>query len=359
MKNRRTLIAALGAGALTTPFSALAQQPPAPAGAPRKVWRIGYLGLGSHASSALYEAELAQGLRELGYVAGGNLVIDARYADGDLKRLPGLAAELVQLKADLIVAVGNDATLAAQAATGSIPIVMPTTSDPAGNGIIQSLARHGGNVTGIADLSAELGPKHLEMLLAMMASPASRPASGPTAGPTARPTAAKAPKVSRVAMLLRTTTTAQLRALKYVQDAGLSIGITIVPVYAATVEELDQAFASMRQQRATALIVSPNPFLFQQSGQISRLAAQHRLPVSAPYRVFADAGCLMSYGTDLFDTFRRSALFVDKIFKGRKPAELPVEQPVKYELVINGKTAKALGLKIPHALLILADKVIE
>ncbi len=182
MKNRRTLITALGAGALTTPFAALAQQPPAPAGAPGKVWRVGYLGLGSHASSALYETELAQGLRELGYVAGGNLVIDARYADGDLKRLPGLAAELVQLKADLIVAVGNDATLAAQAATATIPIVMPTTSDPAGNGIIQSLARPGGNVTGIADLSAELGPKRLEMLLAMMASPASRPASGPTAG---------------------------------------------------------------------------------------------------------------------------------------------------------------------------------
>ena len=160
-------------------------------------------------------------------------------------------------------------------------------------------------------------------------------------------------------MLLRTTTSAQLRALKYVQDAGLSIGITIVPVYAASVEELDQAFASMRQQRATALIVSPNPFLFQQSGHISRLAAQHRLRVSAPYRAFVDAGCLMSYGADLLDTFRRSALFVDKIFKSRKPAELPVEQPVKYELVINGKTAKTLGLKIPHSLLILADKVTE
>ena len=129
MNRRRTLIVALGAGALAAPFPALAQQP-------GKIWRVGYLGLGSHASSAFYEAELAQGLREPGYVAGGNLVIDARYADGDLKRLPGLAAELVQLKADLIVAVGNDATLAAQAATGSIPIVMPTTSDPAGNGII-------------------------------------------------------------------------------------------------------------------------------------------------------------------------------------------------------------------------------
>ena len=338
MNQRRKILVALGAGTFVTPFAARAQG---------KVWRVGYLGLGSHASSALYEAELAHGLRELGYVEGANLVIDARYADGDPKRLPGQAAELVQLKPDLIVAVGNDATLAAQAATGTIPIVMPTTSDPMGNGIVKSLARPGGNVTGIADLSAELGAKRLEMLLAMMASPAANPA------------AAKKPRVTGVAMLLRTATRAQLRALKYVQDAGLSIGIAIVPIYASAVEEIDQAFASIRQQGATALIVSPNPFFFQQSSHIARLAAQHRMPVSAPYRVFAEAGCLMSYGADLFDTFRRAALFVDKIFKGRQPADLPVEQPVKYELVINGKTAKALGLTIPQALLISADKVIE
>ena len=288
-----------------------------------------------------------QGLRELGYIEGGNLVIDRRHVDGDLARLPGLAAELVQLKVDLIAAAGNDATVAAQAATSTIPIVMPSTSDPVGNGIVQSLARPGGNITGIADLSAELGPKRLEMLLAMMASPASKPV------------AAKTPKVSRVAVLARSQTRGQLWALKHIQDAGLSVGITIVPIYANTPKDIDQAFASMRQQRVAALMVLPNPFLIQQRDQIAQLAAQHRLPVSAPYRIFAEAGCLMSYGADLIDTFRRSAIFVDKIFKGRKPADLPVEQPVKFELVINGKTAKALGLKIPQSLLILADKVIE
>ena len=347
MKNRRTLLTALGAGSLTAPFAALAQQPAAPAGAPGKVWRIGVLALGSRASSVPFAAAIVQGLRELGYVEGGNLVIEWRYTDGDLARLPGVAAELVQLKVDLIAAAGNDATVAAQAATSTIPIVMPSTSDPVGNGIIKSLARPGGNITGIADLSAELGGKRLEMLLAMMAGPASNPA------------AAKTPKVSRVAVLGRSQTRGQLWALKHIQDAGLSVGITIVPFYAGTVAEIDQAFASMRQQRVAALMQLPNPLLIQQRNQIAQLAMQQRLPVSAPYAILAEAGCLMSYGADLLDTFRRSAVFVDKIFKGRKPAELPVEQPVKYELVINGKTAKALGLTIPQALLISAEKVIE
>ena len=139
----------------------------------------------------------------------------------------------------------------------------------------------------------------------------------------------------------------------------MSVGVTIVPVYAGTVQEIDQAFASLPQHRVAALMLLPNPFLIQQHKQIAQLAAQYRLPVSAHYRIFTEASCLMSCGADLFDTFRRTAGFVDKIFKGRKPADLPVEQPVKYELVINGKTAKALGLKIPHSLLILADKVIE
>ncbi len=349
---RRKLLVALGAGTLAAPFAGLAQpaaKPPgATAGAAASgVWRVGFLGLGSRVSSGAYEAAFAQGLRELGYVAGGNLVIDARYADGDLKRLPGLAAELVQLKVDLIAASGTDATLAAQAATSTIPIVMLSIADPVGNGIIKSLARPGGNITGIADLSAELGAKRLEMLLAMLASPASGPAAG------------KTPKVSRVAVLARSETRGQLWALKHIQDAGLSVGVTIVPVYAGTVEEIDQAFASLRQHRVAALMLLPNPFLTRQHKQIAQLAAQHRLPVSAPYRIFTEAGCLMSYGADLFDNFRRSALIADKIFKGRKPADLPVEQPVKYELVINGKTAKALGLAIPQSLLISADRVIE
>ena len=343
MNTRRKLVNALGAAALSAPLAAFSQQPAAPAGAAGKVWRIGVLALGSRASSVPFALAFAQGLRELGYVEGGNLVIEWRYADGDLARLPGFAAELVQLKVDVIWSAGNDATVAAQAATSTIPIVMPSTSDPVGNGIVKSLARPGGNVTGIADLSAELGGKRLEMLLAMMAGPA----------------AAKTPKVSRVAVLVRSQTPGQLWALKHIQEAGLRVGITIVPFYALTVEEIDQAFASMRQQRVAALMLLPNPFLIQQRNQIAQLAMQQRLPVSAPFAIFAEAGCLMSYGADLLDTFRRSAVFVDKIFKGRKPADLPVEQPVKYELVINGKTARALGLTIPQSLLISADKLIE
>ena len=343
MNNRRKLVVALGAGALANALPGFAQQP----AKPDKIWRVGFLALGSRASGIPFIAAIVQGLRELGYVEGGNLVIEWRYADGDLARLPSLAAELVQLKADLIVAAGNDATLTAQAATGTIPIVMPATSDPVGNGIIKSLARPGGNITGIADLSAELGGKRLEMLLAMMA------------GAAANPAAAKTPKVSRIAVLGRSQTRGQLWALKHIQEAGLRVGITIVPLYGGTVEEIDQAFASMRQQQVAALIVLPNPLLIQQRNQIAQLAMKQRLPVSAPYAIFAEAGCLMSYGADLIDTFRRSAVFVDKIFKGRQPADLPVEQPVKYDLVINGKTAKALGLTIPQSLLISADKVIE
>ena len=302
-------------------------------------------------------------LRELGYVEGGNLVIEARYADQDNARLPGLAAELVQLKVDLIIAMANFATAAAKAATTTIPIVMPITSDPVGNGYVHSLARPGGNVTGLADISVELGPKRLEMLLAMMASPVARTASSTAASkattqaPTKTPT--KAPKVSHVAMLLPSDNPVARRFLATLQEGASSIGVTIVPVYASTPEALNQAFAGLREQKITGLIVVPHPFLAQQRNQIAQLALQHRVAVATPYAIFADAGCLLSYGLDPLDNMRRSATFIDKIFKGTKPADLPVEQPVRFELVINGKTVKALGLKIPHALLISADRVIE
>ena len=336
MNQRRKLLIALGYSALVAPFATLAQQPGTPAG---KIWRIGYLSLASRAASAAPYAALVQRLRELGYTEGGNLMIEARFADQDGARLPGLAEELVRLKVDLIVAMANFATSAAKAATTTIPIVMPLTNDPVGNGYINSLARPGGNITGLADISAELGPKRLEMLLAM--------------------TATKAPRVSRVAMLLPSDNPVARRFLAALQEGGLSVGVTIVPVYALTLEALDQAFATLREQKVTALIVAPYPFSSQQHNQIAQLAAQHRMPVAAPYAHFAEAGCLLSYGLDPLDNMRRAATFADKIFKGRKPADLPVEQPVKFELVINGKTAKALGLKIPQSLLISADRVIE
>ena len=336
MKTRRKLVNALGAAALAAPLAAIAQTANTPAG---KIWRLGYLTLTGRATSILFNTALVRRLRELGYVEGSNLVIEARYADGAAPRLPALAAELVQLKVDLIIVMGNQATAAAKAATSTIPIVMPFTNDPVGNGYINSLARPGGNITGLADISGELGPKRLEMLLAM--------------------TATKAPKVSRVAFLGPSDNPITRRFLLPLEEAGLRVGVRIVPVYAATPEAIDQAFGSMREQKATALIVAPFPLYFQQRNQIAQLAAQYHLPVAAPYDNFAEAGCLLSYGLDLLDNVRRAATFVDKIFKGTKPADLPVEQPVKFELVINGKTAKALGLKIPHSLLISANRVIE
>ncbi len=284
----------------------------------------------------------------------------------------------MQLKVDLIAAAGNDATVAALAATGTIPIVMPSTSEPVGNGIIKRLARRGGNITGFSDLATELIPKRLEMLLAMTASPSSpgrqvrhppdgksviprtaSPSSRAAASPASLPAPARTRKTSRVAVLGFAAAPNVTRALSDLQEAGLQLGATIVPLYASTPQAIDQAFASMRQQKVNAVLVLPSPLFVQQSGQVAQLALQQRLPLSAPYGSLAEAGCLMSYGVDLIDNMRRSASLVDKIFKGAKPADLAVEQPVKFELVINGKTAKALGLKIPHSLLILADKVIE
>ena len=355
MNTRRKLIAAAGAGMLTAPFAALAQQPAVPAGPPGKIWRIGYLVQSMRPAGTPFLAAFVQRLREIGYAEGVSLVIETRFAEGDPARLPGLAAELVQLKVDVIIAMGNQATNAAKAATTTIPIVMPATSDPVGNGIIQSLARPGGNITGFSDLSTELGPKRLEMLLAMTASPSSRAA----ASPASLPAPARTRKASRVAVLGFAAIPTVTRALGDLQEAGLQLGATIVPLYASTPQAIDQAFASMRQQKVNAGLVLPSPLFVQLSRQIAQLALQQRLPVSAPYGVLAEAGCLMSYGVDLLDNMRLAAVLVDKIFKGAKPADLPVEQPTKFELVINGKTAKAVGLTIPQALLISADKVIE
>ena len=335
MKTRRKLVNALGAAALAAPFAAIAQTA-SPAG---KVWRLGFLSLSGRAAGAGAYAIFVQRLRELGYVEGGNLMIEARFADADVPRLTALAAELVQLKVDLIIAMANQATSAAKAATTTIPIVMPITNDPVGNGYVNSLARPGGNITGLADISFELGPKRIEMLLAM--------------------TATKAPKVSQVAVLGPSDNPVMRRQMGFLQEASARFGVSFVPVYALTSEAIEQAFASLRELKATALMVVPYPFFVQQRNQIAQLAAQHRLPVSAPYAAFAEAGCLLSYGLDPLDNMRRAATFVDKIFKGAKPADLPVEQPVKFELVINGKTAKALGLTIPHSLLISADRVID
>ena len=321
---------ALGAGALTVPLASFAQQQ-------GKVWRVGFLALRARPDSLDTDpfGGFPRGMRELGYIEGKNLEIEWRYAEGKSERLPGLAAELVQLKVDVIVTVGTPTHRAAQKATTTIPIVMINAADPVGDGLVQSLARPGGNITGLTNLSSELAPKHVEMLLSLV------------------------PKLSRVAILVNPTNSSHATVLRNVQTAAQSVGVKILPVEARVPQEIEKAFSMMTQQNAGAVIVIADSFFIQQRRQIAALAVKSRLPSMFSYREDVEAGGLMSYGVNANDQIRRGATFVDKIFKGAKPADLPVEQPTIFELFINGKTAKALGLKIPPSLMILVDKVIE
>jgi putative tryptophan/tyrosine transport system substrate-binding protein len=327
---RRRFLIALGTGALTAPLASFAQQQ-------GKVWRVGFLALRSQTASnpsSAYGAFL-QGMRELGYVEGKNLLIEWRFADGKVERLPGLAAELVQLKVEVIVAAGVQPTSAAQKATATIPIVMGNGIDPVGSGFVKSLARPGGNITGLSNLLGGLGPKHFEMLRSM------------------------ASKLSRVTILLNPTNSGHATILKTVQTAAQKSSVKILPVQARNPQEIESAFSTMTQQNAEAVIVASDPFFNQQRRQIAELAGKSRLPSVAAVREYVEAGGLMSYGPSFVENYRRAATYVDKILKGAKPGDLPVEQPTKFELIINRKTAKALGITIPHELLLRADEVIE
>jgi putative ABC transport system substrate-binding protein len=330
MNNRRKFLVALGASVIAAPLSSFAQQQ-------GKIWRVGFLsqrGRPDSLDSDQYGA-FPRGMRELGYVEGKNLVIEWRFADNDIGRLSDLAEEFVRLKVDVIVAVGSAATSAAQKATVTIPIVMGSTGDPVGSGFVKSLARPGGNITGITNLITEVAPKYLEMLRSML------------------------PRLSRVAVLLNPANSAHGAILKSVQSAAQRAGMTILPAEARTPQEIDSAFSRMARQNAGAVYVVQDPLFTQQRRQIVDLAAMNRLPSITADSGFPETGSLMSYGPNYADSYRRAATYVDKIFKGAKPADLPVEQPTKFELVINGKTAKALGLTIPQSLLVSADKVIE
>jgi putative ABC transport system substrate-binding protein len=274
-------------------------------------------------------------MRDLGYVEGKNLVIERRSAETKNERLPSLASELVALKVDVIVAWAPPAISAAQKATTTIPIVMGSVADPVSNGFIKSLAQPAGNITGLSYMAVDVSPKQLEMLLDMV------------------------PKLSRVALLVNPSNPANIKSLEIVQAAGQKLGVKILRADARTPQEIDNAFSWIRQQNAGALMMWTEPFFLQQKGQIAELTAKHRLPAMGGDRIYSEAGVLMSYGPNIADHYRRAATYVDKIFKGAKPSDLPVEQPTKFELVINSKTAKALGLTIPQSLLISADKVIE
>jgi putative ABC transport system substrate-binding protein len=278
-----------------------------------------------------------QGLRELGYVEGKNIVIDYRFAEGKFDRLPDLAAELVELKVDVIVAQVTQASLAAKGATKTIPIVMQGVSDPVGTGLVASLARPGANITGTSAMSAEVVGKSLELLKETV------------------------PKLSRVAVLWNPNNAIfQAQMLRETQIAAGALAVELQILGAGGAEEIDQAFAAMTRGRAGALLVLPDPvFNFLHRARIVDLAEKSRLPAMYGARDFAAAGGLMVYGPNYADLFRRAATYVVKILKGASPADLPVEQPTKFELIINLKTAKALGLTIPIPLLGRADEVIE
>jgi putative ABC transport system substrate-binding protein len=330
VNTRRKLLIALGASALAAPLVSFAQQQ-------GKVWRVGFLAQNVRPDSldSHYYGGFLRGMRELGYVEGTNLVIEWRFSADKVVSLPNLAAELVRLKVDVIVASSTPATSAAQKATTTIPIVMGTVGDPVGSGFVKSLARPGGNITGLTNILVEISAKHLEMLSDMV------------------------PKLSRVAVLLNPNNQSNAPTLKSVQAAAQKINIKILPVEVRTPQEIDNAFPVIIRERAGALILAQDFIFIRQGRQIAELAAKHRLPSIASIREIAEDGILMSYGPSFADIYRRAATHVDKIFKGAKPADLPVEQPTKFELFINRKTAKALGLTIPQSLLISADKVID
>jgi len=326
---RRELITLLGAAA-AWPLAAHAQQQ---AG---KVPRIGFLGVTSPSDRPSLLDAFRQGLRELGWVEGQNIVIDYRYAEGRVDRLPDLAADPVRLKVDLIVSEGTQGVTAAKNATDTIPIVMTTVRDPVGTGLIASLARPGGNVTGMSGSAGlEIVAKQLELLKETV------------------------PKIRRVAILSNPANAYHQLAIKEVNVAARSLGVQLQLLEARGPNEFDSAFAAMAKERVGALLVLSDGVLNSHRTRLADLAARSRLPAAYGVRESVEAGGLMSYGPSFLDSYRRAATYVDQILKGTKPAELPVEQPTKYELVINMKTAKALGLTIPQSVLLRADHVIE
>jgi putative ABC transport system substrate-binding protein len=330
---RREFLGTLAGALLAAPISAEAQQP-------GKVARIGYLVTGSLESpeTRIFLDVFRQGLRERGYVEGQNILVEYRSADGKIERLPGLATELARLKLDLIVAGATPAARAAQQATTTIPIVSSAMGDPVADGLVASLARPGGNITGTTFLGPELVPKRLALLKEAL------------------------PKVSRVAVLWQPGAFGERTMrdmLKDTEASARALGVQLQLVEVQGPAELDRAFSTMTKERAEALFQFPSTMLFTERRRIVALAAKHRLPSMFNAREFVELGGLISYGASIIDLFRRTAIYVDKILKGAKPADLPVEQPTKFELVINLKTAKALGLTIPPSLLGRADEIIQ
>jgi putative ABC transport system substrate-binding protein len=327
VRRRHFLIAA---GALfAAPVTGMAQQ--------TRIYRIGFLSVRSAPTSldadSSYKA-FRDGMRDLGYVEGRNLIIEWRFGEGKVERLLELAADLVRMKVDVIVTQAQG-TAAAQKATASIPIVSAVFQDPVGSGSAASLARPGGNATGLSPYSDDFVAKFLELLMIM------------------------APKASRIGVLENPDSPSNAGYLTAIQAAAPKLKVAVLPTSARTAQEIEQSYARMSRERVRAAIILPDGFYLQQVRQLAELAVRYRIPSIWGGRQYPDAGGLMSYGFSPPDNYRRAAAYVDKILKGAKPGDLPIEQPMRFEFVINRKAAKALGLAIPQELLLRADEVIE
>jgi putative ABC transport system substrate-binding protein len=326
MISRVALAAATALGLLAAPFATDAQQP-------RKLYRIGYLETG--VVRPLPWGAFRERLRELGYIEGQTVAFEVRWGDGQLDRLPKLAAELVRLKVDVIVTAGSPAARAAKNATTSIPIVMATGGDPVGLGLVASLARPGGNVTGLTTLSRELSGKRLEMLREAL------------------------PRVTRMAILWHRTSDIDALTKRETEAAAQTLGIPLKAHGVDGPDDFDRVLNAIVADRAGAVLVATSPMFFGHRRLLAELALKHRLPTIFAFREYAEAGGLIAYGPSYTELFQRAAAYVDNILRGAKPADLPVEQPTTFELSINLKTAKALGLTLPPAVLTRAGEIIQ
>ncbi len=314
----------------------LAALRPARAQRPTSIARIGFLHPASARGFDVLLQAFRDGLRELGYVEGKNLQLEVRWGEGKLERLPALAAELVQLKVDVIVAASSPSVIAAREATRTIPIVMPVSSDPVGDGLVASLAHPGGNITGLSLMAPELGEKRIQLLKEMF------------------------PKVSHAMAVLWNPDYVGMRArFEQARVAAPAVGLTVRSVEVRDTRELDAAFDVIIREHPEALLLLADPLTISQRSRIVEFAAEQRLPAIYETSNFVDVGGLISYGPSISDQYRRAATYVDKILRGAKPADLPIEQPTKFELVINMRAAKALGIKFPDSILLRADKVVE
>lgn len=327
MSTRRTLICAIAGALLAAGRAGRAQTP-------GKVYRIGWLSSGPWVGTQPLEV-FNQGMRELGWVEGRHYMIDNRYTDGRSERILAHAADLVQRKVDLLVGSGSPHTTALKNATATIPIIFYYVADPVGSGLVASLARPGGNVTGLAGLGPGGSAKQLELLREVV------------------------PKASRIANLFNPAVSFHAAIAAEVEPAARSLGVTLRPIELRSPDDIDAAFATLAREPVDALLIYGQGFLYEHGARVAKLAIEQRLPAIISFQEVARYGVLMSYGASIIDDARRLPYFADRVLKGAKPAELPVEQPRRFYLTINQKTAKVLGLTIPQSMLLRADEVIE